>query len=373
MSKYFLYICWCFAELWEIHIIASTGKGYRYYWKKGWKALNIDHDTRLTSAEVGYLWSAYLGETMSVCVFRYFLQFMQDLNIKTLIEHAMDVSQQHIEIIQNIFSEEGIQIPKGFAEDDVNVHAKRLFSDVFCLYYVKNMVKGGLATHSVILPSIFRKDILGFASKSLTSAIELNNEASQVLLEKGLAVRPPFIPYPKEVEFVHKQSFVLEILGKRPLTATEVTNLYANILTNSFGACIGAGFAQVAHSKEVREYITRGKEIAAKHVKIFRKYLDNHSLPSIAPLSVSQDVTHSTEAPFSDKLMMYHFSVMNHAGAGNYGVAISESMRTDLAIDYSRLLPEVLKFSEDGMNIMIRNNWFERPPLSSYREGLDYK
>jgi len=331
--------------------------------------LNIEHDPRLTSAELGYLWSAYQGDTMSVCVFTHFLQHIEDSNIKVLLEHAMDLSQQHIEIIRNIFDKEGVKVPQGFIEDDdVNLTANRLFSDIFYLYYVKNMAKGGLATHSISLPNNFRKDILSFNSKCLTSAIELHNEAAEIMLQKGIATRPPYIPYPKEIEFVHKQSFILEMLGSRSLEATEVTNLYSNLLTNNFGSCIAAGFAQTTNSKEVRDYFLRGRGIALKQKKVFEDYLESHSLPTPTILAINQDVMPIAESPFSEKLMMYHFGLMCHTGVGNYGIAISASMRSDLITDYSRLIMEVLKYSEDGLNIMIKNGWFERPPMISYKE-----
>ena len=68
--------------------------------------------------------------------------------------------------------------------------------------------------------------------------------------------------------------------------------------------------------------------------------------------------------------MMFHFSLMIYAGIGNYGIAISESQRSDMVIDYSPLNAEILKYSEDGVNIMIANKWLEQPPLSLNREDL---
>lgn len=37
-------------------------------------------------------------------------------------------------------------------------------------------------------------------------------------------------------------------------------------------------------------------------------------------------------------------------------------MRRDIATNYNRLLMEVQLYAEDGMNIMIKHNWFESPP-----------
>ncbi|WP_229138655.1 DUF3231 family protein [Bacillus sp. REN16] len=88
------------------------------------------------------------------------------------------------------------------------------------------------------------------------------------------------------------------------------------------------------------------------------------------PMTIDQGVTDSTEAPFSDRLMLFHFSLMEYAGIGNYGVSISESQRSDLIVDYSRLLTEVMKFSEDVRNIMIKNEWLEKPPTAANRKEL---
>lgn len=53
---------------------------------------------------------------------------------------------------------------------------------------------------------------------------------------------------------------------------------------------------------------------------------------------LTSGVTNSQESPFSERSIMYHFLLMNRAGIDNYGV-----------------------------NIMIKSNWFERPPLATYR------
>lgn len=333
-------------------------------------SLNYNHaHVKLTATEISYLWTTYITDSMSVCVLKYFLENIEVEDVKTLITHAFDLSQQHIEIIRGIFSDEGIVIPQGFTEQDVNLKAKRLFTDVFYLRYIHNMAKGGLATHGRVLQNIYRHDIHSFFSKCLTSTIELHSEANRILLEKGVAIRPPSIPYPQELEFVHKQSFILEGLGRREsLTGTEVTNLYANIQTNQIGTSMATAFSQVAKSDKVRKYILRGKEIALKHIKVFSSYLEMGQLP--VPISFDQEVSDSTESPFSDKLMMYHFGLMIYAGIGNYGISISESQRSDLVVDYSRLNAEILKLSEDGVNLMIANEWLEQPPLASDRRDL---
>lgn len=323
---------------------------------------------KLTSAEISSLWSAFLGDSMTVCVLKYFLQHIEDLEIKSLLNFALERSQEHIEIIEDIFITEGIPVPQGFTESDMNLRAKRLFSDKFYLYYLKQMAKGGLVSNGRIVSNIYRSDILSYFSKCLTTSLELNNKVTEVLLEKGLAIRPPYIQYHKEVEFAQKQSFIWEGLGKRPITGLEATTLYANIQTNQLGSSLAVGFSQVAQSKKVKDFFIRGREISLKHIRVFSDYLTQNYLP--IPMAFDQEVTDSKEAPFSDKLMTYHFNMMIVAGIANYGAAISESQRSDFAVDYSRLIGEVLKYEEDGVNIMIANQWLEQPPLALNRKDL---
>lgn len=329
-----------------------------------------NHDNiKLTSAELSYLWTSYLSDSMSICVLRYFLEHIEDADIKSLTIHSLKLSEEHVHFIRETFTKENIQIPQGFTEADVNLKAERLFSDIFYLRYIRNMSKGGLVVYGRVLQNTYRQDIRSFYSKCMTDTLKLDTDATVLLLTKGIVQRPPTIPYPQKLEFVNKQSFILEGLGRREeLTGTEITNLHANIQSNFLGVGLATGFSQVAKSDKVRKYFLRGKEISLKHIKVLGSYLEMANLP--LPMSYDQEVTESKESPFSDKLMMFHFSLMIYAGIGNHGVSISESQRSDLVVDYSRLMVEVLKYSEDGANIMIANEWLEQPPLSANRRDL---
>lgn len=184
----------------------------------------------------------------------------------------------------------------------------------------------------------------------------MNNETTKLLQQKGIAVRPAYIPYPDKNEFIQKHSFLSGFMGdKRPLTAMDITHLYANLQTNKLGEALSIGFSQIAQSKQVRKYLLRGKEISEKHIKIFSGYLRDENLP--VPMTWDHEVTKSQEPPFSDKLLMFHFSLMNFSGSGNYGMSVAASQRKDIAAIYARLNAEVLLFAEDGANIMIDEGW----------------
>ncbi|MGG7619134.1 DUF3231 family protein [Bacillus coreaensis] len=171
------------------------------------------------------------------------------------------------------------------------------------------------------------------------------------------------------MEFVEKQSFLAGWFGEqRPLTGLEVTHLYANIQTNKLGEAFCLGLAQVAKQEEIRDYMIRGVEICKKHITLFSEYLHSNFLP--APMTWDQEVTGSTDLPFSEKLIMFHVGLLSAAGMGNYGVAMSLSPRRDIAAMYARLIPEVGKFAEDGTNINIKHRWMEKPPHAIDRDEL---
>ncbi|MCP8615867.1 DUF3231 family protein [Salirhabdus salicampi] len=331
--------------------------------------METEHNIRLTSAELSSLWTTYLADTISICIFEYFLAKVDDTEIKPILEHALKLSKDHVDIIEKIFTEEGIPIPRGFTDEDVNPKAPRLFQDTLFLNFVKHMAKGGLATYGYILPLTVRKDIREFYSSCLASTTELYNEATSLLLSKGIELRPPYIPYHKEVDFVGKQRFMAGWFSdKRPLTGQEIMNLFANFQTNSIGTAIITGYTQVARSKKLREFFHRGKELAKKQMEIFEQYLSQNDLP--VPMTWDHMVSQETEPPFSDKLMLYHVGVMNTSGIGNYGTSISMSQRRDITVAYTRLMGEIGLFAEDGLQLLIENKWLERPPQTIDRDKL---
>ncbi|WEG13527.1 DUF3231 family protein [Pullulanibacillus sp. KACC 23026] len=327
------------------------------------------HPVRLTSSEVGGLWANYVVGSMFVCVYNYYLAKVEDPEIKTILERALNLSREHVQVVKQIFEEEGHAIPLGFTEEDVHLEAAKLFSDDFFLYYTNQMAKGSLITYGAFLQNTFRADCRAFFTSCLTSAMELFNETTQLLLSKGLEVRSPYIPYLRDVTMVEKQHFLAGWWGEqRPLTAAEITHLYSNTLSNHLGAAVITGFGQVAQSQEIRAYYRRGKELSKKQVTIFSKFLNENDLP--IPVSFDAYVYDSTEPPFSDKLMLFQISMMTAAGLVNYGSALSASPRRDIAAAYVRLQGEIGLFAEDGLQLQISHGWLERPPHAINREQL---
>nr|WP_232310367.1 DUF3231 family protein [Mesobacillus selenatarsenatis] len=120
--------------------------------------------------------------------------------------------------------------------------------------------------------------------------------------------------------------------------------------------------------KDVKQFLLKGLEVGNKHIKLFRAKLEESKLP--APMGWDSEITNSTSYTFSDKLMMFFTSGLISLSVGYYGTAIGQSPRGDIGSMYNRLSVEVQMYSEDGANIMIKNGWFEQPPMASDRDEL---
>jgi hypothetical protein len=329
----------------------------------------LEHDVKLTSAEMGVLWSQYMTDTMAICVLKYFLQNVDDADTRALMEHALKLAQGHIQTVTQLFKQENFPIPVGFTDADVNLTAPRLFSDTFYLNYLDGMSKLGMVSYTAAVASSSRRDIRHFYSECLAESDALLNKCEDILIAKGLFMRPPFISTPDKVDFVKKQNFLTGFFGeRRAVNAIEITNLYMNIQRSALSKALIMGFAQVAQSKQVRQHMERGKDIETKHIRIFADLLMQDDLPF--PTTWDSDVTDSTVQTFSDKLMMFHVGTLTAAAIGNYGVGIGASLRRDLPLTYSRLLAEAGLYHEDGANISIHSGLLEEPPEADNRKEL---
>lgn len=325
---------------------------------------------RLTAGEIAQLWIQYLNDSSSICVLSFFLEKAEDEEIKPLIKFALDLSQSHIQKITAILTEEKNVVPYGFSiKEDVDLSAPRLYSDSFVLNFINQMSKVGLTSYAGSVAASVRNDIKKYYMECLTETMQLYKNSTELLLSKGLLIRSPSLPNLEKVEFVKKQWFMLDVFGeKRPLTAAEVDNLFANLQRNALGIATLTGFSQVAQNKDVKQFFLKGLEIGNKHIKLFRGKLEESKLP--APMGWDSEITNSTVYTFSDKLMMFYTSGLVTLSVGYYGTAVSQSPRGDISAMYNRLSLEVQLFAEDGANIMIKNGWLEQPPMASDRDEL---
>jgi hypothetical protein len=323
----------------------------------------------LTAPEVSSLWTQYIFDTMSIGFIRYALEHIKDEDIIEIYKYSLELSEGHEKKVKDFFVGEGVPIPKGFTVEDVNIHAPRLFQDPFYLYYIYIMTLQGLTGYSLSLSTSIRVDLRKYYSNCNTETMLLFEKVIDSLLTKGLFSRPAVLTPSVDIDFVKHQSFLTGWFGeRRPLTGIEIGDITFNMNKMHMHVALKVGFSQVAASKKVRQYINRGMEISTKHIAAFEKILREEKLNS--PVFWHSHVTNSTTSPFTDKWMMYQVQLSSQIAIAFYGTALSVTSRADIAEKYVAMIAELVRFAEDGANLMIENGWLEEPPKATDRRTL---
>lgn len=320
----------------------------------------------LISSELAFLWKMYQSETLSRCVMQHFHATVEDPQTKELTQRILTKQDEHIRTIRDTFVQEQIPVPVGFGDKDVHPHAPKLYNDGFILQFAAFMNRLGMDESSMAVSVAANSDLRRFFISRLKTYTEFEDASFQLLLEKGMFVRAPLLPYPKETRFVAEKGFLDNLLGgQKTLTALEVHHLFINLLRNQLGMMLLISFIQTAPSDESRSFFEKGKDLADEFAQTFNAFLRGSDLPPVALQSVG--ITDSTRAPFSEKLMLNLVTAMNSYGIGVYGISLSETTRPDLAIEFTRIVTATGKYAKDGLSLMIEHGYLEEPPKSPER------
>ncbi|WP_156291890.1 DUF3231 family protein [Oceanobacillus salinisoli] len=326
-------------------------------------------ELKLTSAEIGTLWGEYVNGTAVDIVNKYMLSIIEDEKIKLLFEDAIKIFDKQKIQIRQFIENEGFPVPIGFNETDLNKGAKRLFSDIFCLHYLHIMTLHGLLGHSTSLSSSVRKDLRHFYESCSNDGMSMYHRTTELLLEKGHFQRDPYF-YPEEnPEFVSGQKFINGFFGdKRPLASTEIIALSLNLKKKIMEKSLSIGFGQVTKSKEVRQFLESTQNASNKQIQLLTNILKGDNLP--VPMSWESEVTTSRDAPFSDKLMLYHIGFLLQSSQSYHGAGLASAMRIDLVATYERIILKNLTITKEWFNLMAKNKWLEEPPLAPDRKEI---
>lgn len=326
-------------------------------------------ELKLTSAEIGTLWGQYVNGTAVDMINKYMLSIIEDEKIKTLFEDAVNTFAKQNKQVENFIKNEGFPVPIGFTDADVNIGAKRLFSDIFCLHYLHVITLHGLLGHITSLSASVRKDLRYFYDECDNAGKRMYHQTLELLLEKGHFQRDPYF-YPEATpEFISGQKFLDGYFGdKRPLSATEIISLSFNLKKKVLEKTLSIGFSQVAQTKEVRKFLESSQKTSDNQIQALSNILKKDNLP--VPMSWESEITTSQDSPFSDKLMMFQIGFLLQTAQAYHGTGLASAMRTDLAVTYEKIILKNLMVTKEWFNIMTQFNWLEEPPLAPDRKKL---
>ena len=323
----------------------------------------------LVSSEIAGLWNSYMGDSMIVTVLKSFLNHVKDTETRIILQQTSDLSNQHMQELTTIFNQEKLTIPEGFNDDDVNLNAPQLFNDHFYLAYLCFMSRVGMHNYTLILNQIARSDIRMYFTKRINENIALYNNSADLKLSDGVFIRAPRVEVTQNVTYVEDQSFITDLFGeKRPLLTIEITHIFSSIFSNIVGRAISTGFGQVSKNKKVSDYFFEGNDISTEGIYHLSGLLTEEGIP--IPSTSDSFVTSSTVSPFSEKLMMSHIATLCSQGISSLGMAMADTMRSDLQANYIKRVAEVMKYGKKGANIMIDNGWLQQSPQAVKHENL---
>jgi hypothetical protein len=326
---------------------------------------------QLTSTELGTLWMEYTSLSARI-------GFYDCCTNKTIEEEAKNMLTTvttEIRNIQNeivnIFNNQKVVIPMGFAQQDIVKETSPLFDDVFHIMFLRQMCKLAFAHNAIFLAMSYSKEVQDVFKHHIAVAEKYYVTSTSYLTEKGVLAKPPYVTIPKQIEFVESKKYMNRhnpFAEKRSLNTLEVGFLNEAIEDNIFGMQLMTGFAQSAKDSEVKKYFIEGKELSKKIIsKLSDVFLQSDIQP---PSTWAGRATDSTETSFSDKLMMYVSNLISNSALGLNSVGSSFSLRSDLHSKLAVIVKDTFDYSKKGGEIMIKHKWMEEPPQMEDRNQL---
>jgi len=326
---------------------------------------------QITSSELGSLWMTYMSTSADLVVFDLFKSKVIDKEAQNILSDYIIEAQNIKNKITNIFNEEDAVIPMGFDERDIVRESPALFDDIFCIMFLRQIMKLNRGHSSVFSAISHKKEVLDILKLNYDIADKYYVLTTNYLLGKGVLAKPPSVTMPKHIEFIENKNYMsgYNILSeRRSLNTIEVGYINEALENNILGMQLMTGFAQVARENEVKEYFIEGKEISKNIITELSAVLLQSDIQP--PSTWAGKATDSTKSPFSDKLMMFLISLISSSALGFNALGTSFSMRGDLHLKLALIVKNTFSYSKKGGKIMIQHNWMEEPPQMEDRNQL---
>ncbi|MCD7036010.1 DUF3231 family protein [Metabacillus sp. GX 13764] len=318
---------------------------------------------RMNAAELGALWMTYQKKTTILRFLDVFIAKSEEQEAKALMIGLRDKLDPKVEELKKLLQNEGADIPVGFTMSDINLEAPKLFANGFDILFARILKEISMGLYSLHLAVSYRTDIIKLYMELTQLTQYYYQQFTHYLVKKEYLLMPAVISMPQSEDSIDDKSYRkgTNLFGKkRPLTAIEYSYLYHSIETNQTGMQLVAGFAQTTKNEELKKYFLKGKNLAQEIAAGTRKMLEKEGFP--VQDTSSGIVTGSTEAPFSDKLMMFCVYLLSNFSLGSQSFGFGFSLRNDLDIQFGLFGKDIVAYTREGVSLMIKNGWLEEPP-----------
>jgi hypothetical protein len=330
-----------------------------------------DEQNTISGSEVGTLWLTYQEKTMIQRFLEYFMAKSDEQEAKNILGMLWQELDFYLNQIKRLFEKQGIAVPIGFTKADVNIDAPPLYDNGFDIIFLRVLKEMSMGLYAINMNMSYRVEVMQIFEGLTTVTQKVYKLATLYLLRKGFLTLPPKVTMPKTTEIIKNKGYLSGLnpfKDKRTLSDIEMGILHHSIESNNIGMQLMIGFAQCAQDKKVKQYFVKGLELAKKQIKLFEEVLLDSNVHFSA--TSGSTVTNSTIPPFSDKLMMHCTTFLNGFSTVGTSFGTFFSLRRDINLKTSLIAKDVFFYAQEGIELMIKNGWFEEPPQFEDRSAL---
>lgn len=315
----------------------------------------------LTASELGYLWTGYSINEMSLWFLTVFQQHAQDQDVKNMYSYAIECTNELLAGRRRLLSNNGHSVPLGFSETDINLNSPPLFSDRFLSLYLYSGVQLGLEFHSRALAFSTREDVREYNQECLTSTTLLFNKVSEVVQSKSFYQRPPSLPPQNFPEKIQKTSYLNGWWGdSRPMNSMEMANLYLIMDVLLVMETLFMFFAQTSPSEDVKELMQKNVTVVKNQYHELAELLKKDNLP--IPFTYAAEIKGSASPVFSERIMVCHLAGLFGSLISEYGFSLGTVMKHDLVKTYTTQIGKTGSQAEKISRFLIEKGWLEKVP-----------
>ncbi|WP_417900457.1 DUF3231 family protein [Bacillus haimaensis] len=312
--------------------------------------------------ELGFLWYLQSSSNMFNLLLKYLSETSEDTDLRNILNEIYEISTYQEQEATQLLSDEGYKDTPFFREDDIYSSTTKLFSDQLIIEILKHITSNGLRALAVQYVELTDYKVKNFYKKLLNDVIQLDFSLLKLLNDKDLLQNNSF-SYKKADERDGKL-FKVVSTQQRPLNAVELANMFSSLQCNNVGVALCIGFSEVVEDMDTKKFILEGKKLAFYQSASLSDIYRENGIPTTTGLEAH--VNKVKESPFSDKLMANLIMFLNPVSISNLQNAVVSSYKKDHIDSLKELIKMVEDYSEKGLKLLIRKNWFNEPPVSNW-------
>ncbi|PGK51688.1 hypothetical protein CN918_28245 [Priestia megaterium] len=156
-----------------------------------------------------------------------------------------------------------------------------------------------------------------------------------------------------------------------PLTAGEMSALWAQYINDSVSICVTSHFLKKVEDEEVRPVIELALTSSKQNISYLTELLKKEHFP--LPVGFTKEDVH-VDAPklYSDTFVLMYLRHMSVLGMAAGGVALSVVTRPDVVTGFKSVLKEAVMLQDATRELMLKQGTYVRPPFISVPEKVDF-